>query len=601
MLAELASVREAASLAGAARALALGQTREAVARFRAVADASASNDVRGRALFNAAAGLASLGMLADAVAVRASLVASGGNAPLVLEACARQVDELTLLARFGEAAPVAWRLAESAKEPPEAEAWRHEAIVLAEADGQRARADAWRRRFCDVHRASSHAAEHAVALAEHTSGCTERLAAWRRAAQLASDEAIRARMQVRLSQAAIDCHRVDEAADTARRLVASWSGRPPSSEPLADALAEAMLLATAATESRYLRQPLGEPWGRTLPRKIALLEALERELGAVVEAGRARAAVCALAASGRAFASLAFGLSEARAPRGAGEAQRALFSEALAEKAQPLFERARTSLESAVARAREAGMEPTCLSGVPPLLARLDPQRYGPRLERLVEMGADAATASPEIVLARAPDAPAAWLVAARGLVDAGRPQAALVLLSRFGADDGHLAEALELRARALDGAERHDDARALWRLLMERFPDRPMAPRVAAERALVMRDDEGARALLEKLHAAVPGDAAVALNLAVARRAVGDTVGAAELLELLSHEGAFASEARLALGLMQCAEGARPVDGAQRLDQVALEHPEWFTAALESARTACRALATQRIGEETK
>jgi len=588
--AELIRVREGALLAAAARESAQGNHLEAARRYRDFVERFPASARLDRALYNGAAALDAAWRPAEAVALRARLLEHLPRSPLAARAKERQWADLVALGRFAEARRLL------APEEAARDADRlHEAIVVSEAAGDRRGADALRELYLSRHPRGPDAMAHALRLVDHAAGCASARRAAEKLVALARDPAWHAVALVRSAREDVRCGDKAAAQEKARRAARLASAIPASRPDGLDALAEAALLRTDPILERYRALALGEPWQRTLPRKIAALDEAERQLAAVVSTGRAAPAVCALVRSGDAWADLARALGAARAPRGLTAGQRELFLEDLSAKAQPLFDRAKTALATAVARAREAAVAPRCLDEAVTALARLDPGRWS------VPAGAVAtltpAMASPGMraaeVLARAPDAPAAWLLAAQAELAAGRPEAALVLAARISDDDPNAPAAAELRARALDAPDRRDAALALWTRLAQEHPERPLAHRVLADARLARRDFEGARERLETLRCLEPEASDAALDLGVALRGLGDAAGAEKALQAAASLAPASVEPLLNLGLLLCAEGGRPAEGMEMLDRFRERGgraPD--RRALDAATAACRALA---------
>ncbi len=591
---ELDRTRQAALLANAEQATAHDDDALAAARYLAFARAFPRSPKLDLALFNAAAALTRAGELDRAVLVRARLLAELPRSPLVRRARQRQLDDLVLLGRFAQAERLALALAEKAKGREET-ARLHDAIVFAEAAGRRTEADALREKYLREHRWGADATAHAMQLAEHArGGCWGRERAWTKALGFARTLADRARLLDRLARVEDRCRSASAKRHAAE---AAWLSRKVGKDDGAalDASADAALLLVKPLVEAYAKAPLRPPYQRTIPRKLALLARADRQLARVVQRGRAAPAACALVQSGLLYANFAQALSNVRAPRGYTRAERTIFEDALAKKAQPLDDRAVTTLQAAFARARDAGVEPACVRAALPTLARLRPELYGQRADSEVKLAPPvrAPAVGAEAILARAPDAPDAWLIAAESFLAEGRPAAALLVAGKIDRADPLYANAAEVEARALDALGKHDEATAAWFALARAYPARPLAHRVLADRLLALRDFAGAEAELSALHAASPDDSDVAVDLAVTERALGQPEAAEKLLRAVLARAPGRLDASLDLGLLLCADAGKPSEGFQSLETFTSHGGRAPDAArYQAAFAACQALA---------
>jgi tetratricopeptide (TPR) repeat protein len=593
--AELSEVHEAALLAAAAREAKHGHEAIAANRYLEFVKQFPGSARLDKALYNAASALAAQGRVDEAIRARDRLLTSLPKSPLATRARERQLDDLVRLGRFGEAERIATRTASEAKGAA-ALAGLHDAIALAEAAGDTRTADALRTKYLREHPHGPDAMPAALVLAQHARGCPAQIEASRRVLAFASDAPGRTVALARLAEREDRCHNEGQARAHASDSVA-LATRLKAPDAL-DAAADAALVLTHEEMTKYRALTLAAPYERTVPRKIAALKALDEKLAKVVARGRANAAVCALVESGQAYGDLAQDLGKARAPSVLTNEQREMFREQLAEKAQPLFDHARQSLVEAVTRAREAGTAPACLADAQRSLAALWPERFGKQQEAVVRLlpTEEKPTAQAADILNRAPDAPAAWLIAARAELAGHHPEAAVILADRIQDKDFLFAEGMEVKARALELMNQTDAALALWVRLAREFPDRPLAHRVLADRALVSRDFEAARAHLTELWKRDKKDADVALNLGVVLHGLGDVAGAEEALRQARTLAPKRTEASLDLGLLLCGDGGRPAEGVTALEQFAqagghAPDGKGFAAAL----AACRALANPR------
>lgn len=586
----LVDVRDGALLSAADAEAKAGRHDAAARRYLAFVETSSATPKRALALYNAAASLTVLGHLDEAVAVRSRLLRMADVKDLNGKARRQQLTDLVALGRFRDAAPLARALSEESK-GKDREQLLHDAIVLAEAAG-----DAWttrqlRERFITRHAGGAKALAHALADADATKGCRARLPRLERALRLTPTRADRAVVLARLARTHEACGDKVEAITRARQAKALRTSVGSKADAL-DAIADASLLLAMQPVEAYRKLQIGMPYEKTIPRTLAALEKADAALAEVVGQGRASSATCALALSGDGYARLAEGLSAARAPRAFSEEQRAIFEEELAARAQPLFDKAKTTLVEALAKARDAAVDPSCLQVARARLARLEPGKWAPRAEAFAPLLPTAPKAAPvPDVLARAADAPAAALVAARAALTEGRAHAALLLAARVDkadplTDDARLAEVGAFRTLQRDVA-----AHALLQQLADDGVETPL--RVLATRRITAWDPDGLEPLLVQLHAQRPEDPAVVVALGVVASATGRPAQAESLLREALRLDPSSGEAGLALGLLLCGDGAKPADGLKLLEQhQAVGERGANRAAVEAALSACRALA---------
>lgn len=587
---ELPDVRQAAMLAAAEARAQAGHHEDAARRYLQVADEFPSGPRLRSALYNAAASLSVLGRLDEAVKVRARLLADGERNDLARRATERQIEDLLRLGRFDQAKAATLTLID--RSGRDAATRLHDAVVLAEAAGDAQEARRLRERYLREHPRGDDAFTHALALAQGTRGCIPSMKAFRRVVRVSKDASRRVVALVHTAKAEAKCNELWWARKHAGEALALRSRVPADQHEAQDALADAALIAAGAELDRYGRLRVRMPFQTTIPRKLEALQAAETALAKVVEMGRPQAAICALSASGQAWAEFAWTLSSVRAPAGFTEEQRAIFEEELASKAQPLSDRALATLKQARAKAREAGLAPPCLNEALDSLARLSPDEFAPRLEALPKLVHELPPAKGDLsrLLHAAPDAPAAWLLAARLELGRHRPQAALLLLDRLDDDDPLAPKAARVRFEALRQLGRDDAARALL-VRQARKHHARWALRYLAADALSRRDWVAARDALGRLptwRQEVP----LQVSLAVAARALGDTWYAKSALQA-SLEQEETPEARLALGVLLCAEGDAPAEGLASLARFeALGGRPNEIEGLDAVLAACRALA---------
>jgi hypothetical protein len=158
--------------------------------------------------------------------------------------------------------------------------------------------------------------------------------------------------------------------ESAYRALASRS-RVPLLPDATAAAAEAHLALGAQTFEEFKRQQIQPPLAKTLNRKVSLLQQVKKRAEETVAMRQAEPAVCALAQLGEAQMLLAQAIATSPAPGRLTPEERKLYRDALAEKAKPLFEEARSTLASADAKALELGVGGACASSAAALLERL--------------------------------------------------------------------------------------------------------------------------------------------------------------------------------------------------------------------------------------
>lgn len=587
---ELSDVRQAAMLAAAEAQAKAGHHEDAARRYLQVADEFPSGPKLRSALYNAASSLSVLGRLDEAVKVRARLLEEGERNALSKRATERQIEDLLRLGRFDQAKAATLSLVEKASK--DAATRLHDAVVLAEAAGDVSEARRLRERYLREHPRGADAFAHALALAQGTRGCIPSMKAFRRVVRVAKNAPDRVVALVHTAKAEARCNELWWARKHAAEALAQRRRVPADSLEALDALADAALITAGAELDRYGRLRVRMPFQKTIPAKLEALQSAENALAKVVAMGRPEAAICALSASGRAWAEFAWTLSSVRAPAAFTEEQKMLFEEELASKAQPLSDRALATLKQARAKAREAGLAPTCLNDALESLAKLAPGEFAPRLEMLPKISPDTPAAKGDLdaLLLAAPDAPAAWLIAARLELARERPQAALLLLDRIDADDPLAGQAAQVRFEVLRQLGRPDAARAIV-VRQAREHHAEWALRHLASDALARRDWVAARDALGRLPT-WREETALQVSLAVAARALGDAAYAKPAL-LASIEQEETKEARLALGVLLCAEGNAPAEGLASIERFeALGGSTRDIEGLEAVLAACRALA---------
>lgn len=591
---QLADVREAALLAAAEEQAKKGEHADAARRYLRVAAEYPKGTRVHIALYNAASSFAVDGELVRATDVRERLIATLDKGPLRDKALAQQLDNLVRIGRFEQAGEVALLWSQDLSGQMRAEKLS-DAIVLLEAAGADKRANELRERYLKSG-AGPDALVHALALARSLRGCIPRMTAFRRAVRVAKSTAERVRALEATAREEERCEEGWWAEKHANEALTLGKSLSTQDADALDALGEAGLVVARRALRKASAHALRPPFERSIPKRFAALEAAEAELASVVARGRAVPAVCALVASGEGWAELAQALADVQAPRTFTEEQRDLFEQELRARAQPLAERAAQTLIEARAKAREAGVAPACLDATVTALERLRPEEFARRLERLPVFykRSEPDTERPEDVLERAPDAPAAWLIAARRELARKRPRAALLLLERIAPDDA-LAQAVNaLRHEAFvalgDGTRAQaiaHDARVRTQAPWAYAREADAAVRQRDYRALLDALDH-----LEKLHPAHSLDASWVVARGVAARALGDTEKALALYRHALELDESSPDAHLALGLLLCTDAnaqAQGLEHLRRFRSLRAEPPD--AQALENVERACEAL----------
>lgn len=589
---ELAMIEEGAWLAEAALAERRGGLNEALARYLAFVESYPASMRRTTALYNAAAILTRLHRPSEAIAVRDRILSSALSGPLVESSKALQFDALVEVGRFAEAHHLA-RAAVPTVAKGEALSWRARAIVAAQAAGLEREAAALHRASLDRLPRGVEAFRHARALALSARGCRAETMAWRRAVEVSID-LDKASALAALARREFSC---GLGGARLHALQAMELGRASRDPRALDVVADAAFVLSLAAVDRYRTAPVASPYERTLTRKLSLFNQAEAELARVVSLGRAESAVCALVTSGANHALLAKALLEAVPPASFDEDQRALFQDQLEERSRPFSERAQLTLESALERARDSLVRPSCLDEAARQLAHLDPAHHGPRLDTPKALSVPVARDDVDAVavLSAAPDAPRAWILGAWSELSRGRPWAAMALAARVPTLDPARAEAEEVLATADAMLGQRTSAFARWYRLAQTEPAREAPLRALADAALAIRDDAGALPWLERLASLVPSDGAVAIDLAFVLRSLGRVDEARSRLEALLSSDRAPPEAWLSLGALLCGEGGAPVEGLRALDAfVRSDAVVPDSARFEAAYVACRSLAAE-------
>jgi len=409
LLQDLRRIEEQSAYALADATAKDGKKAEALLAF---VQAHPKGQLTDKALFGAAAALSRLGRIGEALAARARVWKEQPRSPLVPRALLASASDLAATGDLGEAAALLERYAsgyqsgrtrrkqpagkEKAEEPryeeAKAQTALHDAAVLREARGELQKAaldralllQLWKRpadlddqRFAlaQLHARQGEPARAAREMAEIARGAREkpalRIAAWREAARLYT----RAKETGNASWSWAELER------TWRGLGARAREKLPP-EAVA-AAADAHFALGAEAFDRFQKQQIQKPLAVTLNRKIALLQAVKKRTEETVAMRQAEPAVCALTQLGEAQMLLGRAIARSPYPPGLNGEQRKLYRAALAEKAEPLLEEAKQTLQDAAARAHELGVSGSCAQKMTALLEKLSvkpPERIAPGL-----------------------------------------------------------------------------------------------------------------------------------------------------------------------------------------------------------------------------
>lgn len=360
-----------------------------------------------KALFGAAAALSRIGRVDEALVARARVWKEQPQSVLVPRALIASAADLAAVGEVGEAAALLEKYAQGYQKQEELKKWRRahpakgnkpegerpfyeearaqsglrDAALLREARGElkqaladRALAQALWKGAPDHEESAfaiaqlrarqgenARAAREFAAVARAASGKPAlRLAAWREAARLYGK-----------------AHETGNAQWSWTQVERAWKSLGPKAreklpgEAVAAAAEAHFALGNGAFEN-FRKQPIKAPLMATLNRKIALLQAVKKRAEDTVAMRQAEPAVCALAQLGEAQLLLGKALAESPFPPGLNADQRKLYREALAEKAQPIYNDAKETLAGADARARELGVTGACPARVVVLLEKLN-------------------------------------------------------------------------------------------------------------------------------------------------------------------------------------------------------------------------------------
>jgi tetratricopeptide (TPR) repeat protein len=509
-------------------------------------DAHPHGNLADKALFGAAAALSRANDIDGALAARARIWKEAPQSPLVPRALLASAADLSAVADLGEAATLLEKYVAGFQKQEANDKWRRthpqpkpkkpapQRAVFEEAKAQGALHDAIILREAR--------AEYPKALADRTLS----LKLWPKAAdkdeQLMAEAALYAKVNL-ISRAARQYSTIAketrgkpslqivawrEAAKLFSRMHetgnANWSwteaerlyksigqkAREKLTPEAVSAAAEAHYALGDDTFRRFKDQQIKAPLMANLNRKIALLQQVKRRAEETVSLRQAEPAVCALGQLGEAQMLLGTALAESPYPPGLTPDQKKLYRAALQEKAKPLFDDARQTLESADGKAHELGV----VGGCPTRVAQLLEKVAGDTEDReKLDLAAEPLVGIPEMVTADTVDGERAKRVLGEALVAAESvsPVEAAAKI-QAAVQNAPSPEAQFDYAVALDRAGKRDEAEKLYREVdADLFPD---APERAVALAVARNDAAAARDELKKVDEISPLRAEVALAL---------------------------------------------------------------------------------------
>jgi tetratricopeptide (TPR) repeat protein len=360
-----------------------------------------------KALFGAAAALSRANNIDGALAARARVWKEEPQSPLVPRALLGSAADLSAVADLGEAATLleryaaGWQKQEAnhkwrrehpqpkpAKKPPEgpvfeeakAQGALHDAIVLREARGELQKALNDRVLSMQLWDKAAEKQDQLFAQAQLRLKLGELSKAAREFAAIAKDTHSKPALQLVAWRAAAKLFaRVRETGNAnwswteAERLYKTMG--PKAREKLSPdgiaAAAEAHYALGAEGFEKFKQQQIKMPLMANLNRKIALLQQVRKRTEETVSLRQAEPAVCALGQLGEAQILLGQALAQSPYPPGLNGEQRKLYRAALVDKAKPLFDDARGTLEGADEKAHELGVAGVCPARIASLLSKV--------------------------------------------------------------------------------------------------------------------------------------------------------------------------------------------------------------------------------------
>lgn len=540
-------------------------------------------DLADKALFGAAAALSRAGRIDEALAARARVWKEQPQSPLVPRALLASASDLAAVGDTGEAAALLeqyakgfqkqeatkkWYREHGIKKPVQtlydeakAQAGLHDAAVLREARGELQKSIADRAQMAKVFAKSADKEQLALAQARLRAQLGETARAAREYAALARDPHSKPALQLTAwSEAAklfAKAHETGNSQWSWTETEKTWKSLGPkareklSDDALAAAAAAHFALGQKAFDD-FKQQQIRKPLMATLNRKIALLQIVKKRAEETVAMRQAGPAVCALAQLGEAQGLLAQALAQSPFPPGLNADQRKLYREALQEKAQPILNDSKETLQSADAKARELGVTGPCTVKVAALLDKLGAKPL-PR---------------PELQLAPLPVADAPDMMDARSAAGERTKR----LLTEALAADGDLAlEKLKLAADsesapgpalfdyaiALDKAGDAGEAEQAYRKLSAvkgaiGFDAAARAAALAASRG----DAKAAREAADAAETAMPGIVAAKVLKAQVELALGNPQAAAQAARMALQQDSTNVRALSAMARALLAQG---------------------------------------------
>ncbi|HEX4383590.1 MAG TPA: tetratricopeptide repeat protein, partial [Myxococcales bacterium] len=464
----------------------------------AFVDAHPHGQLADKALFGAAAALSRANDIDGALAARARVWKEQPQSPLVPRALLASAADLSAVADLGEAANLlekytnGWQKQEANRkwrrehpqpkpavskgrpaegpvfEEAKAQGALHDAIVLREARGELQKAlndrelslKLWDKtadkdeqlfalaRLHARNNEISKAAREFAGLAKSTKKPGLSLASWRESGKLYD----------RLRETGNATWSWSEAERTYKTMGPKAREKLPP-EGIA-AAAEAHYALGGEGFDRFKKQQIVMPLMANLNRKISLLQQVKKRTEETVSMRQAEPAVCALGQLGEAQMLLGQALAQSPYPAGLNGEQRKLYRAALAEKAKPIFDDARGTLESADEKAHELGVVGACPNRVAQLLSKVNGE---PEDRDQLQLAAAPVVDIPDY-------APADGVEAERGKRVLGEALAAAdslpaeAAVEKFEAISKTSPQASFDYAVALDNAGRADDAEKVYR-----------------------------------------------------------------------------------------------------------------------------------------
>ncbi|HEY2028594.1 MAG TPA: tetratricopeptide repeat protein [Myxococcales bacterium] len=509
-------------------------------------DAHPHGQLADKALFGAAAALSRANDIDGALAARARIWKEAPHSPLVPRALLASAADLSAVADLGDAAALLEKYVAGFQKQEAARKWRrehpqpkpkkpapegpvfeeakaqgalHDAIVLREARTEYQKALADRTLSLKLWPKAADKDEQLMAEADLEAKLGLLSKAARQYATLAKEMRGKPSLQIvawrnaaRLFAKVRETGNASWSWTEAERLYKSTGpkGREKLTPDALAAAAEAHYALGDESFKRFKEQQIRAPLMATLNRKIGLLQQVKRRTEETVSYRQAAPAVCALGQLGEAQMLLADALAQSPYPPGLTADQRKLYRAALQEKAKPLFDEARDTLESADGRAHELGVVGTCPTRIAQLIEKVE----GDTEDRdRLELAPSPLAGIPEMVSADDVDGERAKRVLGEAL-NAAQSLSPVEAAAKIEAavQNAPSPEAQFDYAVALDRAGNREEAEKLYR---EADPDLfPDAPERAVALAVARKDAAAARDDLKKVDAVSPLRAEVALAL---------------------------------------------------------------------------------------